>query len=84
LFEVTAGPEAAAQPSGLLAVLDDLQWADAATVQLLAPATGVTPARLMVVATYRDTGTADRGRFTPPPPRLPAKHRSANTVGRAG
>src|SRR5207248_8833715 len=59
LFEVTAEAlVAAAQPGGLLIVLDDLQWADAATVRLLVHlATGVTPARLMVVATYRDTET---------------------------
>jgi DNA-binding CsgD family transcriptional regulator len=63
LFEVTAEAlMAAAQPSGLLVVLDDLQWADAATVRLLVHlATGVTPARLMVVATYRDTETAGQG-----------------------
>jgi DNA-binding NarL/FixJ family response regulator len=48
----------AAQPNGLLVVLDDLQWADAATVRLLVHlAAGVTPARVMVVATYRDTET---------------------------
>jgi predicted ATPase len=42
----------------LLVVLDDLQWADRATVRLLVHlATGVTSARLMVVATYRDTET---------------------------
>jgi DNA-binding CsgD family transcriptional regulator len=60
LFEVTAEAlVAAAGPAGLLIVLDDLQWADAATVRLLAHlATGVTPARLMVVATYRDTEIA--------------------------
>jgi DNA-binding CsgD family transcriptional regulator len=63
LFEVTAEAlVAAARPSGLLVVLDDLQWADAATVRLLVHlATGVTPARLMVVATYRDTETAGQG-----------------------
>ncbi len=63
LFEATAEAlVAAAQPSGLLVVLDDLQWADAATVRLLVHlAIGVTPARLMVVATYRDTETAGQG-----------------------
>jgi len=36
LFEVTAEAlAAAADPTGLLVVLDDLQWADAATIQLL-------------------------------------------------
>jgi DNA-binding CsgD family transcriptional regulator len=59
LFEVTAEAlTAAAEPGGLLIVLDDLQWADAATLRLLVHlATGVTPARLMVVGTYRDTET---------------------------
>src|SRR5205814_6015218 len=59
LFEVTAEAlGAAAEPGGLLIVLDDLQWADAATLRLLVHlATGVTPARLMVVVTYRDTET---------------------------
>jgi DNA-binding CsgD family transcriptional regulator len=63
LFEVTAEAlVAAAQPSGLLVVLDDLQWADAATIRLLVHlAAGVTPARLIVVATYRDTETAGQG-----------------------
>lgn len=43
-------------------VLDDLQWADAATVRLLVHlATSVTPARLMVVATYRDAETVGQG-----------------------
>src|SRR6266498_2069505 len=65
LFEVTAEAlPISAQPIGLLVVLDDLQWADAATVRLLVHlATGVTPARLMVVATYRDTETAGQGPF---------------------
>jgi DNA-binding CsgD family transcriptional regulator/tetratricopeptide (TPR) repeat protein len=60
LFEQTAEAlVAAAQPRGLLAVLDDLQWADGATLRLLVHlAAGVTPARLMMVATYRDTETA--------------------------
>lgn len=59
LFEDTAEALAAvARVSGLLIVLDDLQWADTAAVRLLVHlATGVTPARLMVVATYRDTET---------------------------
>jgi DNA-binding CsgD family transcriptional regulator/tetratricopeptide (TPR) repeat protein len=65
LFEVTTEAlVAAAQPSGLLIVLDDLQWADAATVRLLVHlATGLTPVRLMVVATYRDTETTGQERL---------------------
>jgi DNA-binding CsgD family transcriptional regulator len=48
-----------AQPRGLLVVLDDLQWADAASVQLLAHlAIGRPGSRLMVLAVYRDTETS--------------------------
>jgi DNA-binding CsgD family transcriptional regulator len=63
LFEaVNDALTATAQPTGVLVVLDDLQWADAATVRLLVHlATATTPARLMVVATYRDTEAAGPG-----------------------
>ncbi len=59
LFEATAEALVAeAEPTGLLVVLDDLQWADAATVRLLMHlAAGASPARLILVATYRDTET---------------------------
>lgn len=57
LFEaVTEVLTRAAAPSGLLVVLDDLQWADPASLQLLVHlAAGIGGARLMVLATYRDT-----------------------------
>jgi len=57
LFEATADALAdAAAPGGLLVVLDDLQWADPATLRLLVHiASAVTPARLTLMATYRDT-----------------------------
>src|SRR5579859_4452520 len=60
LFEVvTESLVTVAEPNGLLIILDDPQWADAATLRLLVHlATGVSPARLMVLATYRDTETA--------------------------
>ncbi|WP_291416375.1 AAA family ATPase, partial [Actinophytocola sp.] len=52
---------AAAEPAGLLVVLDDLQWADPASLRLLAHlARATTTARLAVVATYRDTETGGR------------------------
>jgi DNA-binding CsgD family transcriptional regulator len=62
LFEAIAGAlVVAAEPAGLLVVLDDLQWADAATLHLLVHLAAATdPARLVVVATYRDTELAGR------------------------
>lgn len=45
-----------ASPAGLVVVLDDLHWADPASLRLLEfVAASVQDARLMVVATYRDT-----------------------------
>lgn len=60
LFEtVTDAFRSAAEPAGLLLVLDDIQWADPASLQLLAHlARGVSDSRVAVVATYRDTETA--------------------------
>src|SRR6202011_4299657 len=52
----------AARAGGLLVVLDDLQWADAASLALLVHlARGVGRSRLMIVAMYRDTETTGRG-----------------------
>ena len=53
LFEATSDALAdAAAPGGLLVVLDDLQWADPATLRLLVHlASAVTPARLTLMAT---------------------------------
>lgn len=52
----------AAEPNGLLVVLDDLQWADQASLQLLTQlVTGGGASRLMVVGTYRDTEAGGRG-----------------------
>ncbi|MFD8500644.1 ATP-binding protein [Amycolatopsis sp. NPDC059657] len=61
LFEsVTDYLGAAAGPSGLLVVLDDIQWADPASAGLLTHlAMGIGGTRLMVLATYRDTETHD-------------------------
>ena len=54
----------AAGPAGLLVVLDDLQWADRASLQLLVHlAPGAAGSRLMVLATYRDTETGGREPF---------------------
>ncbi|MPY99814.1 MAG: AAA family ATPase [Actinophytocola sp.] len=62
IFEaVTAHLVAAAGDAGLLLVLDDLQWADASSSQLLVHlvrATGRAP--VAVVGTYRDTETGGR------------------------
>jgi tetratricopeptide (TPR) repeat protein len=46
----------AAEPGGLVIVLDDLQWADPASTRLLVHlARGLQRSRLAVLATYRDT-----------------------------
>jgi predicted ATPase len=60
LFEaVTNALLTVAAPRGLLVVLDDLQWADPASVQLLVHlAMGRPGSRLVVLATYRDTETS--------------------------
>ena len=51
----------AAEPSGLLVVLDDVQWADPGSLQLLVHlARGAAGARLLVVVIYRDTETGGR------------------------
>ena len=56
--------QSAAEPAGLLAVLDDLQWADAASLALLAHLTrGLGRSRLMIIGTYRDTEVAADGPF---------------------
>jgi DNA-binding CsgD family transcriptional regulator/tetratricopeptide (TPR) repeat protein len=56
---------AAAAPHGLLAVLDDLQWADAASLALLVHiARDLARAPLMIVVTYRDTETTGRDALT--------------------
>jgi DNA-binding SARP family transcriptional activator len=53
---VDAALAAAAQPDGLLLVIDDLHWADTPTLGLLAHLAGsAEPASLLVVATLRDT-----------------------------
>lgn len=49
---------ASAEPDGLLVVLDDMQWADPASVALLTHlASAIGKARLALVVTYRDTET---------------------------
>jgi len=62
VFEsVTAFLHAAAGETGLLVVLDDLQWADPASLRLLTHlARGTVHARLVVLATYRDSETVGR------------------------
>jgi DNA-binding CsgD family transcriptional regulator/tetratricopeptide (TPR) repeat protein len=62
VFEAVAGfLRTAAGSDGLLVVLDDLQWADPATLRLLTHlARGTAGARLTVLATYRDSETVGR------------------------
>jgi DNA-binding CsgD family transcriptional regulator len=59
LFElVVDGLRASAEPDGLLVVLDDVQWADPASVAVLTHlASAIGDARLAFVVTYRDTET---------------------------
>lgn len=50
---------AAAEPDGLVVVLEDLHWADEASLRLLRHLAGeLRRSRLAVLATYRDTGSA--------------------------
>ncbi|MEV4145663.1 AAA family ATPase [Amycolatopsis sp. NPDC049691] len=65
-FEAFAdGLREAAAPHGLLAVLDDLQWADAASLALLVHlARDLDRAPVLVVATYRDTEATGREALT--------------------
>ncbi|WP_370541993.1 AAA family ATPase [Amycolatopsis sp. FDAARGOS 1241] len=50
---------AAAEPAGLVVVLEDLHWADEASLRLLRHLAGeLRRSRLVVLATYRDTGAA--------------------------
>jgi DNA-binding CsgD family transcriptional regulator/tetratricopeptide (TPR) repeat protein len=62
VFEAVTGLlRTAAEPAGLLVVLDDLQWADPGSLRLLTHlARGAAGARLAVLATYRDTETVGR------------------------
>ena len=62
LFEAVADVlRAAAEPAGLLLVLDDMQWADPASLGLLVHlARGLAGSRLLIVAGYRDTETSGR------------------------
>jgi DNA-binding CsgD family transcriptional regulator len=51
----------AAAPSGVLLVVDDLQWADAASLHLIGHlARSIDQARIAVIATYRDTESTGR------------------------
>lgn len=55
---------ALARPAGLVIVLDDVQWADGPSLKLLEfLAADLTHARLLVIATYRDTEVQRGDRF---------------------
>ncbi len=71
-FEALADDlRAAAEAQGLLLVLDDLQWADAASLAVLVHlARGIGRSRLMLVATYRDTETTGRSALSSALPAL--------------
>lgn len=57
---VTEALRAAAAPSGLFVLLDDMHWADAGTLRLLVHMAREVADRLVLVATYRTTETAAR------------------------
>jgi hypothetical protein len=59
LFEAaTEALVIAAEPNGLLVLLDDLQWADSASVRLVVHLSmALARSRLMVLVTHRDTET---------------------------
>src|SRR6266699_2484563 len=71
-FEALADDlRAAAEAQGLLLVLDDLQWDDAASLAVLVHlARGIGRSRLMLVATYRDTETTGRSALSSALPAL--------------
>jgi class 3 adenylate cyclase/tetratricopeptide (TPR) repeat protein len=56
----------ASRQTPVVMVLEDLQWADVATLQLLRHVVGAeAPLRLLVVATYRDTDLGEDHRLAP-------------------
>jgi len=73
LLEAIRGLLATAAGEGLVVVLDDIQWADTASLQVLRHLlTGGTPPPMLVVATYRDS---DLSRDHPLTPFLADLHR---------
>lgn len=62
LREITSAFEALSAESPILLVLEDLHWSDPSTIDLLASiATRVSPAQLMILATYRPAGLGGSG-----------------------
>ncbi len=63
----------AAEPQGLVIVLEDLHWADAASLRLLRHVAGdVGQSRLLIVATHRDRGSSALDGVLPELLRLPS------------
>ena len=63
----------AAEPRGLVVVLEDLHWADAASLHLLRHVAGEAGhSRLLIVGTHRDTGSSTLDSVLPELLRLPA------------
>lgn len=63
----------AAEPRGLVVVLEDLHWADAASLRLLRHVAGEAGhSRLLIVGTHRDTGSSTLDSVLPELLRLPA------------
>ncbi|MDQ3611449.1 MAG: AAA family ATPase, partial [Actinomycetota bacterium] len=63
----------AAEPQGLVVVLEDLHWADAASLRLLRHVAGdIGQSRLLIVGTHRDRGSSTLDAVLPELLRLPA------------
>lgn len=73
-----------AEPRGLLVILDDLQWADPASLELLElVASDLRDARLLVIGTYRDTEIRDADPFASTLSRL-VREPTTRTIALAG
>src|SRR5690606_29770526 len=66
LLEAIRGLLAAAATDGLVVILDDVQWADTASLQVLRHLlTGGNPPPILVIGTYRDTDLTRDHPLTP-------------------
>ena len=84
LRELTEGLEALSNESPLVLVIDDLQWADPATIDLIASlARRCEPSRLLVVATFRSGVLTHAHRLTRMIAELVA-HRRGLSIALAG
>ena len=83
LFSAVAGllSSAAAEGGGLLVVLDDLHWADRASLQLLRHlANSDQLAKVMLLGTYRDQTSPPAARWSTPSPASAATSRWSGSI----